>query len=86
MEGTWRISRYHVNLNFTSCTCPFAIYTGKTCKHMHALELMVEGEEGDEGDVEMYQRAIDPALFSDGEESDPDKMGSNIHKHLGCIE
>lgn len=41
MEVSWRIRRYHVYVKFTSCTCPFTIYTGKTCKHVHVIELLI---------------------------------------------
>jgi len=47
---------------------------------------MIEGEEGDERDVEMYQSAINPTLFVNGEESDPDEMDGEIHACLGRIE
>ncbi len=83
MEASWCIGRYHVDIKFASCTCPFAIYTGKTCKHVHAIELLIEGEEGDERDVEMYQSVIDPMLFVDGKELEPDEMDSEIHACLG---
>lgn len=86
MEASWRIRRYHIDVKFASCTCPFAIYTGKTCKHIHTIELLIEGEEGDKQDVEMYQSAIDPTLFINGKESDPNEMDGKIHAHLGQLD
>jgi len=83
MEVSWCIGCYHVDIKFASCTCLFAIYTGKTCKHVHMIELLIKGKEGNEQDVEMYQSVIDPMLFIDGEESDPDEMDGEIHACLG---
>jgi hypothetical protein len=85
-EASWHIGRYHIDIKFTSCTCPFTIYTGKTCKHIHMIELLIEGKEGNEQDMEMYQSAIDPTLFINGKESEPDEMDGKIHAHLGQLE
>jgi len=82
MEASWHIRHYHVNVKFASCTCPFAINTSKTCKHIHTIELLIEGKEGDEQDMEMYQSAINPTLFINGKELDPDEMDSEIHACL----
>jgi hypothetical protein len=48
MEVSWCIGCYHVDVMFVSCTCLFTIYTSKTCKHIHTIELLIKGKEGDE--------------------------------------